>query len=156
LAALHTHLVRQFQTMVDQHRPGCAFVSAYPQAYDPMPNEIVVVPFRCGAALFSVGFVTESGATRLVVRIGNHGQLECIDADHAIHAFAGTAEWLFGIALSGRYREEIRRHSSTGRLIEARSYVLDDARDWRELDPPPSPHSRHLEIALEHRPYQPY
>ena len=65
LAALHTHLVLQFpSTCSPQHRPGCAFVAPYPRIEDHSPNEILVIPFRSGAALFSIGFFQGDRSSR--------------------------------------------------------------------------------------------
>ena len=122
LAALHTHLVLQFRTMLTQHRSGCAFIAAYPRVQDHSPNEILVIPFRRGAAFFSIGFVQGDRST-MVVRIGDHGLVECSEGNQATQSLAATAELLFGIALSGRYREEVWTHPGN-RPVQRRSVVL--------------------------------
>jgi hypothetical protein len=144
--------------MAAQHRPGCAFVAPYPNADDYWPNEILVIPFRSGAALFSIGFL-QSDRTTMLVRIGEHGVVECPEVDQATHSLAATAELLFGIALSGRYREEIWTHTATGRYEGGQSYFLDTG-VWRELGPRkqfPGIHQlvRH-ELTMQDRRYQPY
>jgi hypothetical protein len=159
LAALHTHLVRRFRSMAAQHRPGCAFVAPYPNAHDYWPNEILVIPFRSDAALFSIGFL-QSDRTTMLVRIGEHGVVECWEGDQAAHSLAATAELLFGIALSGRYREEIWTHTTTGRYEGGQSYFMDESQVWQELRPrkqPPDIHQlvRH-KLAVQDRRYQPY
>lgn len=100
LAALHSQLVLRFRAMIDQHRPGCAFVSAQPDVGDPSPDEIVVVPFRQGAAVVSCGFVVDDRIT-MIVRIGNHRVVECVEDDQGVASLASRAELLLGLALSG-------------------------------------------------------
>ena len=134
LAALHSHLVLQLLAMVTRHRPGCAFVAPYPDPHDVSPNEILIIPYRKGAALFSLGFL-QGDRTTMVVRIGDHGVVECSEDDQATQSLAATAEMLFDIALSGRYREEIWTDTTTGRYEGGQSYFMDASGLWRELGP---------------------
>ena len=76
----------------------------------------------------------------MVVRIGEHGVWECSedavgcsDDVHPTRSLAATAELLFGIALSGRYREEIWTDSTTGRYEGGQSFIMDDSAGWQEL-----------------------
>ena len=156
LAALHTHLVLEFRSMATQHRPGCAFVAPYPSAQDNSPNEILVSPYSRGAALFSIGFL-QGDRTTMVVRIGNYGVLEYSEGDQATQPLAATAELLFGIALSGRYREEIWTDTTTGRYEGAQSYVMDESQVWRELGSRKQPHAVHQHrLTVQNRRYEPY
>lgn len=160
LAALHAYLARRFQVLLTAHERGCAFVAPYPSVDDRSADEIVVIPFRSGAALFSLGFFTCFASTTMVVRIGDHGVVECSAPDHASPAFAGTAEWLFGIALSGRYREEIWLHSATARYVGGQSYVLSDSDGWQELglrqEPPALLRPNGHRLTMQDRIYEPY
>jgi hypothetical protein len=156
LAALHSHLVLQFLAMVARHRPGCAFVAPYPNPQDVSPNEIMVIPYRKGAALFSIGFL-QGDRTTMVVRIGDHGLVESSEDDQATQSLAATAELLFGIALSGRYREEIWTDSTTGRYEGGQAYFMDESGLWRELGPrrqPPAIDQHRL--AVQNRRYRRY
>ena len=159
LAALHANLVLQFKSMANRHRPGCAFVAPYPSTEDCRPNEILVIPFRRGAALFSIGLL-QGDRTTMVVRIGEHGVLECSEGDQGTESLAATAVRLFRIALSGRYREEIWTHPTTGRYEGGQSYIMDDSEGWQELEPCKQPGAmlrlvRHR-LTVEDRQYKPY
>lgn len=132
LVALHTHLVLRFRSMATQHRSGCAYVAPYPSCQDCSPNEILVIPERSGAALFSIGFL-QGNPTTMVVRIGEHGIVMCAEEAPSTLALAATAERLFGIALAGSYREEILVQPTTGRYEGGQSYVLDESQGWKEL-----------------------
>jgi hypothetical protein len=156
LAALHTQLVRQFRFMAAQHRPGCAFVAPYPSPQDVSPNEILVIPHRKGAALFSIGFL-QAHRTTMVVRIGEYGVVECSEGDQATQSLAATAELLFGIALSGSYREEIWTDTTTGRYEGGQSYFMDKSRVWRQFGPRKQPRAMHPQnVAMQDRRYEPY
>jgi hypothetical protein len=159
LEALHTHLVLKFRSMVNQHSPGCAFVVPYPSTRDVSPNEILVIPARSGAALFSIGFL-QAKRTTMVVRIGEHGVLERPEDNPSIESLAATAELLFSIALYGRYREESWAHTRTGRHERSQSYFLDVSQEWQELGPsvqPPAPVGRFRhQLTMQERRYEPY
>jgi hypothetical protein len=156
LAALHSHLVLQFLATVTQHRAGCAFVAPYPNPQDVSPNEILVIPYRKGAALFSVGFL-QGDRTTMVVRIGDHGVVECSEDDQATQSLAVAAERLFDIALSGRYREEIWTDTATGRYEGGQSYVMNESGLWRELGPRRQPRAIHKHrLAMQNRRYRTY
>ena len=160
LAALHTHLVLKFRSMITQHRPGCAFVAAYPRIQDHSPNEILVVPFRTGAALFSIG-LRQGACTSMEVRIGERGVLEySVGGDQPAPSLAPTSELLFGIALSGRYREEIWTHPATGRYEGGQSYFMDDSHEWQELGPRKQPRALlqlvPQRLTVQDRKYEPY
>jgi hypothetical protein len=105
VAALHAHLVLRFQSMVTEHRPGCAFVAPYPSGQDLSHDEIFVIPFRKGAAFFSCGFLNGDRIT-MVVRIGDHCVVTCAEDDEA--SLAAEAERLLSVALSGCDGEDIR------------------------------------------------
>jgi len=159
LAALHTHLVLQFRSMLAKHRPGCAFVAAYPGIQDRSPNEILVIPFRRGAALFSIGLL-QGDRTTMEVRIGDHGVLEYSEGDQPTPSLAATAELLFGIALNGRYREEIWTHTATARYEGGQSYFMDDSQEWQELGPRKQPRALprlvRQRLTMQDRRYEPY
>ena len=159
LAALHTHLVLQFRSMLTRHRPGCAFVAAYPRIQDHSPNEILVIPFRRGAALFSIGFL-QGDRSSMVVRIGDYGVVECSEVDQGTQSLATTAELLFGIALSGCYREEIWTHPTTARYEGGQSYFMDDLQEWHELGPRKQPRTLlqlvGQRLTVQDRRYEPY
>lgn len=159
LEALHAHLVLQFRSMADKHRPGCAFVAPFPSTRDVSSNEILVIPARTGAALFTIGFHLGNGTT-MVVRIGEHGVLTCSESDQATQSLAATAEFLFTVALGGRYREEIWTRTRSGRYEGGRSYFLDASKEWQELGPRPElPASSRLfrhRLTVRDRRYEPY
>ena len=159
LEALHTHLVLQFRSMLTQHRPGCAFVAAYPRIQDHSPDEILVIPFRSGAALFSIGLL-QGDCTTMEVRIGEHGVFEYSVGDQPTPSLAATAELLFGIALSGRYREEIWTHTATARYEGGQSYFMDDSQEWQELGPRKQPRALpqlvRQRVTVQDRRYEPY
>jgi hypothetical protein len=92
----------------------------------------MVIPDRSGAAMFSVGFL-QGNPTTMVVRIGEHGIVVCAEEAPSTLGLAATAERLFDIALSGRYREEIVVHATTGRYEGGKSYVMDESQGWKEL-----------------------
>lgn len=166
LASLHTHLVLKLRSMANQHRQGCAFIAPYPSGRDLSPSEILVIPARSEAALFSVAFV-QCDRTIMRVRIGEHGVwecsddvLECSEEVRPTRSLAATAEMLFGVALSGHYREEIWNHDTTGRYEGGQSYYLDDSDVWQELGCPCQPRIssrllRHKMTVLD-RSYEPY
>ncbi len=144
--------------MADEHLAGCAFVAPFPSPEDSSPSEIMVIPARTGAAMFTIGFLQGEGIT-MVVRIGEHGVLTYSEDDHATQLLAVTAESLFSIALSGRYREEVWTHTRSGRYEGGQSYFLDGSQEWQELGPPTQPHAssrlfRHLSVQDHH--YEPY
>lgn len=167
LAALHTYLTLQFRSMAAEHRPGCAFIAPYPSSHDLSPSEILIIPARSEAALFSVAFVQCESTTTMVVRIGEHGVwecsadvLECSEDHRPARSFAATAELLFGVALSGRYREEIWTDSATGRYEGGQSFFMDDSLEWQELGCRCQPRIssrllRHKFSVLDRR-YEPY
>jgi hypothetical protein len=159
LAALHTHLVLQFRSMLTQHRPGCAFVAAYPRIQDHSPNEILVIPFRSGAASFSIGLL-QGACASMEVRIGERGVLEYSASDQPTPSLAATAELLFGIALTGRYREEIWTHPVTARYEGGQSYFMDDSQEWHELGPRRQPRASfqlvRKRLTVQDRRYEPY
>jgi len=159
LAQLHCHLVLQFRSMVTQHSPGCAFVAAYPRIQDHSPNEILVIPFRRGAALFSIGLL-QGDHTTMKVRIGEHGVLEYSEGDQSTASLAATAELLFNIALSGRYREEIWTKTATARYEGGQLYFMDDSQEWQELGPRKQPCALlqlvRQRLTVQYRQYEPF
>jgi hypothetical protein len=165
LAALHAFLVLKFRSMANHHSQGCAFIAPYPSTKDLSPSEILVIPTRADAALFSVAFL-QCERTTMRVRIGDHGvwecaeDVECSDDDRPAQSFATTAELLFDAALSGHYREEIWTDSATGRYEGGQSYIMDDSRGWQELGCRCQPRIasrllRHKFSVLDRR-YEPY
>ena len=94
------------------------------------------------------------------VRIGEHGVLEYSEADQTTQSLAATAELLFGIALSGRYREEIWTHPATGRYEGGQSYFMDDSQEWQELGPRKQPRALlqlvRQRLTVQDRQYEPY
>ena len=159
LAALHARLVLQFRSMVEEHRPGSAFVAPYPRTGDVSPNEILVIPFRSGAALFCIGFL-QCDRTTMLVRIGDHGVFQYSADNPSNQSLAATAELLLTLAMSGRYREEIWTDTRTGRYEGGQSYFLDGSQEWQELGPGSRPPaslraSRHR-LTMEDRGYESY
>jgi len=158
LEALHAHLVLRFRAMADEHLLGCAFVAPYSSPDDSSPSEILVIPDRTGAPLFTIGFLQDKQIT-MVVRIGEHGVFTYTEDDQAIPLLAVTAESLFSIALSGRYREEVWTRTRSGRYEGGQSYYLDGSQEWQELGPRTQPPAssrllRHLSVQDHH--YEPY
>ena len=152
--------------MADRHRRGCAFIAPYPSSQDLSPSEILVIPAHSEAALFSVAFL-QCERTTMRVRIGEHGVWECSDDVsecsedvRSTRSLAATAGMLFGVALSGRYREEIWNHATTGRYEGGQSYYMDESDAWQELGCPCQPRisTRLLRQKMEvlDRLYEPY
>ena len=97
----------------------------------------------------------------MVVRIGDYGVVECSEVDPVISCpLAPTAELLFGIALSGRYREEIWIHPTTARYEGGQSYFMDDSQEWQELGPRKQPPALlqlvRQRLTVQNRRYEPY
>ena len=120
--------------MVTRHLPSCAVVEPWPSAQDFVPDEILVIPFRRGAALFSIGFHA-GDRIKMEVRIGEHGVLEYVQDEQATRLLAGQAGRLFDIALCGRYREELWINAATRAYVGGQSYFNDDSGQWQELGP---------------------
>ena len=158
LVALHAHLARRLRSMVTEHRPGCAFVAPYPSNQDLSPSEILVIPFRSEAAMFSVAF-QPCERTVMMIRIGEYGVWECLEGDRPTPSLAATAEHLFEVALSGRYRENVWTHTVTGRCEGGQGYFMDDSQDWQDLSPrgkPAPPQSFWHWLSVQDRRFEPY
>lgn len=140
LAALHADLVVQLRGMVADHRRGAAFVAAFAAVGEDSPDEILVIPARADAALFSVGFPSAEDLS-MVVRIGDHGSWTTSADDLLPASLAAAARQLFSFALTGRYREETWTETLTGRYAGGESYLLERGRPGRRLgaawQPPP-------------------
>lgn len=140
LTSLHANLVLQLRSMVTDHRPGAAFVAAYSGVGEVPPDEILVIPGRADAALFSVGFPSADRMS-MVVRIGDHGSWASPADERVPASLAATARVLFSLALVGRYREQTWTNTLTNRYVGGESFFLDRGHQWRKLgsawQPPP-------------------
>jgi hypothetical protein len=86
--------------------------------------------------------------------------VECSEGNQATQSLAATAELLFGIALNGRYREEVWTHPATARYKGGQSYFMGDSHEWHELGSRKQPRAL-LQLAwqrltLQDRRYEPY
>jgi hypothetical protein len=155
LNALHGELVLRFRSMVGAHLPGSAFVAPYPSVREVWPNEILVIPSRSDAALFSIGFL-QSDRTNMVVRIGEHGELHMWEEHHAHRSLIAMAQTLFALALQGRYREESWTDKVTGQYRGGQSYFLDTKDGWQVPRPLGQPRVPFERLRLHDRQYVPY
>ena len=120
--------------MVTDHRPGAAFVAAFAAVGEGSPDEILVIPGRVDAALFSVGFPAADRMS-MVVRIGDHGRWSSSAHDRVPASLAATARALFSLALMGHYREQTWTNTLTSRYAGGESFFLDREHQWRRLGP---------------------